>query len=243
MTTRKNTKNTRKPVASKAPKAPSKPRKPRTKKAILVPPTEAQGLAAEMAAELAFELAASKAPKRPSKPKAPKAPKAEAKANAALALVKPSPAAPAVAKPTKAELAMAGQINALERMIVKLTKKAELAKSKTRSPEEILSGLPQMARQDWRDEFHTASEGGFRLTVVCHTFGKDDALELQPDKPLIADCILAIPRDTDVGGDGALSRSSGLLAVHYLRAEDGRYHGAPSYVSQGELAQIWTDSD
>lgn len=106
----------------------------------------------------------------------------------------------------------------------------------THTIDEIVSGLPPIAKTDWRAEFHG------KPTELHFFIVKNDA-----NATFVADekadgtqtVLLAMPRDGDVLGFGSQMRAQGYIAVHVALAEDGAsYIGAPFYLREDELRSV-----
>lgn len=190
------------------------------------------------------------APKKPTAPKAvkPKAPVATVKA------AKPGkpgrPAAPkasvtepsnatkqavATAKLNKIREIMADNesLTAQVELLTKKLDRARAAKSDRRSADDILDGA-KMSDADWRMSYQ-----GFKQFVSrCEPDG--DALRLLTDEPAV-EALMALPRDSDVGGQGTAARGAQRIALHWNVDENGAYRGAPLYVTEEELASLWSE--
>lgn len=184
------------------------------------------------------------APVKPGKPGVAAAPVVAAKPSAPVKPGKPALAAPAAIAPAPqagAGTAILAKLEALATEIAAL--KASAAKTKAtptnvRSISEIVEGIA-VAEDDWRAPYQ-----GAHIAISRFDAAKDGTLYLLEgaNGGRIEGALLALPRDSDVGGRGTDARNAGRLAVHYSRSEDGQaYHGQPAYVSVEELALIWAD--
>lgn len=71
-------------------------------------------------------------------------------------------------------------------------------------------------------------------------FDKKEDLVLSGALPI--PCLIAIPRDSDIGGQGAIARASGRVAVYTARSEDGSAFMAPIYyVDLNEIEALRAD--
>ena len=145
---------------------------------------------------------------------------------------------------SKREAELSSQVESMKAEIVKLTAavaKAKARNSKARTLAEILEGIT-INKKDWRFEYHAASTNdGFRISAKRHRFEKGQLVLMEDHSP-IHGCLLAMPRDNDVGGQGANARACDMIALHWEVGEDGQsFMGQPSYLSAEELAEVWLD--
>jgi hypothetical protein len=211
----------RRPAPVAAPAAPKRPGKP-----VAAPVAAALARKPRNAQAATVVASAPSAPARPGKPVA---------APAAAAPVVQTPAAPAAVPGVGREIL--AMLAGMQAQIEALTKKAAstpATNAKLRTREQITDGITARAG-DWRGEYH-----GFEMPIKRCNREKGGTLTVLDGT--IPGCLLAIPRDNDVGGEGANARGAGLLAVHWEASEDGAsYIGAPLYVSPDELGSIWSD--
>jgi hypothetical protein len=134
-------------------------------------------------------------------------------------------------------VALKAELTAVRAELAKLSKAAAKTKGPAvRTEEEILTGAPELAADDWR-----AGYAGTRRYLLAwerpdNGWGKPHAPIALTGAPSIL-ALLAIPRDSD-GPHGAACRAAGLLAVYETTTEDGRWM-PPVYVNEAELGVIW----
>lgn len=209
----------RKPVAPAAPARPVAPVRP---------------VAAAIASTL--PQAPASAPARgPGRPK--KAIAAPVAAPVAAPIASARPAAPG--RPVAAPIdvaALVAKIDAQNAEIVKLqTSVAKAKPTNVRTREEIeTNGLDGIAADDWRAPYH-----GHTFPCLQSKREKDQTLTILEGAPAVADVLMAIPQDDDVGGHGTHARASGLLAIHWRKRRDGSFQGAPEYFDLSELTIAW----
>ena len=104
------------------------------------------------------------------------------------------------------------------------------AAGKIRSLGEIVDGAPKM--RDARDKLHG------QTIQIRPFFLRKGAIVIDPEDDVPMDALAAIPRDGDVGGEGATARAQGFLALHISPAESGGYIGRPCYVMPEELKTL-----
>lgn len=104
------------------------------------------------------------------------------------------------------------------------------ATGKIRSLSEIVDGAPRM--RDARDKLH-----GQIIQIRPFSLRKGEIVP-DPEDDLPMPALVAIPRDGDVGGEGATARAQGFLALHISPAEQGGYIGRPCYVMPEELKAL-----
>jgi len=174
---------------------------------------------------------------RPAAPAAPVAVRPAARPAAPAARPAPAPEASETA-------ALRAELSAARDQIAKLTEAVSKASAKRnakgfRSDAEIIEGI-QIAEDDWRAQYHGAEfpmldwdRAPFRGTEARTeiTFGGGPTVQ----------AMLAMPRDAD-GPDAPSARRLGMIAVHSNRSEDGSgFVGAPVFLTQEELIQIWAE--
>lgn len=163
-------------------------------------------------------------PAKPGKPAAPSKPAAPAAPTA--------PTAPSKAPIVDNTAALRAELDAAKAQLAKLLAKAEKLNAKIRTRAQILDGAPTLPAGDWRTEYAAAD-------IAIHAcVGHPGSYEPEEGGGIVA-ALLAIPRDTDLGGDGSKARLNGLLAVHWETTETGDYCGGPLYVTRDDLARIW----
>lgn len=137
--------------------------------------------------------------------------------------------------------ALLAQINSMGKQISDLQALVAKSRSKekdSRTSADILEGL-KIAKSDWRAEYQ-----GVVIFVKQHDLDAKTHGVIVHSGPEVANCLLAIPRDSDIGGRGSHARNAGQIAIHWECSEDGEtYIGAPSYVSKDELAEVWGDKN
>lgn len=164
---------------------------------------------------------------------------------AKAALVAPAPLAPtdmisaAEAKELRATIAtLKTQLEGLQLAAIAAKKPAN-----SRSLSEILDGGTEgIADTDWRVARNVQ---GARLTIRAYELDrKTDGVILSDNEPTVA-AFFAIPRSTDVGGDGATFRATGRIALHFAAAEEydaegnpTRYEGRPEYLTEAQFNSV-----
>lgn len=117
------------------------------------------------------------------------------------------------------------------------SKAAKGALSTTRTRAEILDGAA-LKSEDPR-------VGWLGVEIALFPWERDKKtgeLTVFPNYPPM-NALVALPRDGDVGGDGAKQRNAGFLALHIGASEDGEtFTGAPHYVSPDELQTLRCDA-
>jgi hypothetical protein len=134
-----------------------------------------------------------------------------------------SAASLAVIEGLKAEIAKQGQ------MIANMKARPTNVRNKA----EILEGI-KLVTGDWRKPYH-----GEEITIFQYD-RKGSAAPHDISTDVRIPVLLAIPRDSDVGGEGATYRANGALAMHYAADESGEaFTGQPLYVTADELTAVW----
>lgn len=107
--------------------------------------------------------------------------------------------------------------------------KVRRAESNARTIAQIINGVA-LDPEDWRATYH-----GKLARIYASDFnGKKHFFDRSETRRVL----LAVPRDTDVGGEGAQARAVGMIAGHYAASEDGgTYYGAPVYYTREELKE------
>ena len=173
------------------------------------------------------------APKAPVKPGKPGVPQAAPAVPKGLAKAPPAQSGPSVAELQATIAQLKGEVQNLSETVAKAKEKA---KAKFRTQEEIVDGF-EGPKDDWRTQYHGAEISVFRFAVDAKT----DALTIEEPRTVLP-ALLAFPRDSDLGGQGARARNMGMLAVHWAKTEDGvAFARPPAYVSYEELGTIWAE--
>jgi hypothetical protein len=200
------------------------------------PPVKAKAPEAPAHVSVLEQIGVAEAPKR-GRGRPPKAALLPAETQTRQVVEPPRPVAAPVAvdKQLHAQIsAMGKQIADLQALVAKSRAKETLARTRT----DILEGI-KIAKSDWRAEYH-----GEVIFVKPHDLDKKTNGVIVNSGPEVANCLLAIPRDNDIGGRGSHARNAGQIAVHWECSEDGEtFIGGPSYVSADELAAIWGDKN
>lgn len=191
------------------------------------------------------KAAPSKAPT--AAPKATQAPQAAGRKGPPTATPKPN-GAPAPTQKSDAPSIDSGALKAMRAeldkataeiaRLSKLVAKANAKPTNTRTIGDILNGA-KLAKGDWREAYH-----GWIANVQHTEFTKKNdpsTFRVMPELPS-AMMLLALPRDSDVGGMGASARNQGLIAVYQERLEDGvTFKGIPQYLNEEELAAAYLE--
>lgn len=217
----------------------AKASKPAGKAGAKAKPAKAKPSAPAKGGKVAPKAKAPKGgPKRPkvSKPKvAAKAPKgAKAKAE------KPDTPSVDTAALLKEIKSLKAEVAKQNEVIAKAAAKASRLPKNARHVDQILDGIT-VADDDWREEYH-----GHRMNV--YAFNASAKGEFTVDEGTELPAMLAIPRDSDVGGKGPAMRRMGMVALHWQPLEeldaDGNpvaYSGKPGYCTHDELHAIWPE--
>lgn len=131
-----------------------------------------------------------------------------------------------------------GQLEALQAAAIAAKKPAN-----SRSLSEILDGgTDGIPATDWR-----VARGvqGARLTIRSYELDrKTGDVAFSDNEPNLA-AFFAIPRATDIGGDGSTFRATGRIALHFAAAEEydeagnpTRYEGRPEYLTEAQFDSV-----